>query len=72
MKTLDVKVLQPNEYKCKIAQLKAFKNGKANILLQRIIKQNNDLELFQESRVVIIETFKNDFDSFETILINEV
>ena len=72
MKTIDVKVLQPNEYKCKIAQLKAFKNGVAHILLQRIIKQSNDLELFQESRIAIIETFKNDFDSFETTLINEV
>jgi hypothetical protein len=72
MKTIDVKVLQPNEYKCKIAQLKAFKNGTANILLQRIIKQSNDLKLFQESRIAIIETFKNDFDSFETTLINEV
>ena len=25
MKTINVKVLQPDEYKCKIAQLKAFK-----------------------------------------------
>ena len=72
MKSIDVKVLQPNEYKCKIAQLKAFKNGVAHILLQRIIKQSNDLKLFQESRIAIIETFKNDFDRFETTLINEI
>ena len=72
MKTIDVKVLQPNEYKCKIAQLTAFKNDTAHILLQRIIKQSNDLELFQESRIAIIETFKNDFDRFETTLTNEL
>ena len=72
MKNIDVKVLQPNEYKYKIAQLIAFKNGTAHRLLQRIIKQSTDLELFQESRITIIETFKNDFDSFETTLINEV
>ena len=72
MKTIDVKVLQPDEYKCKIAQLKAFKNGKAHILLQRIIKQSNDLRLFQKSQNAIVETFKNDFDRFETTLINEI
>lgn len=72
MKTINKKVLQPNEYKCKTAQLKAFKNDEPYILLQRIIKQSNDLELFQESRITIIETLKNDFDRFETTLINEI
>lgn len=67
-----IKVHQPNEYKCKIAQLKAFINGKAEILLQKIINNSNDLALFQELRISIIETFKNDYNRFETNLIQEV
>ena len=68
-----VKVYQPNEYKSKIAQLKAYKNGTVEIVLQRIIKEpTTDLKEFQDSRIAILETFKNDYDRFETNLIQEI
>ena len=69
----EVKTYTPKEYKTIIAQLKAYKNGQVEILLQKVIKEPyNDLSKFQDNRIAIIETFKNDFDKFETNLIKEV
>jgi len=69
----EVKTYTPKEYKTITAQLKAYKNGQADILLQQTIKEPyKDLAEFQNKRIAIIETFKNDFDKFETNLIKEV
>ena len=69
----EVKTYTPKEHKTIIAQLKAYKNAQTEILLQKVIKEPyKDLSEFQDNRIAIIETFKNDFDKFETNLIKEV
>ena len=52
----------------KIAELRAYKNGQAYLLLQKEIKEDYTLADFQNLRIYFIEKFKYDFDRFETEL----
>lgn len=52
----------------KVAQLKAYKNGRPIILIERVITKACTLADFQDMRIRYIKNTKNYYDRFETTL----
>lgn len=52
----------------RVARLKAYKNGRPIILIERAITKACTLADFQDMRIRYIENTKNYYDRFETTL----